>query len=124
MTRFDERENAFEAKFAHDSELQFKAEARRNKIVAHWAAGLLGKTDDEISAYVGEVIRSDMKESGSEDVVRKLAADLTGSRHRGRNRTTIRDCNARGKTSNRSGNIAKYRLIHNNCEKFDIVFGP
>jgi len=48
MTSFDERENAFEAKFAHDSELQFKAEARRNKIVAHWAAGLLGKTDDEI----------------------------------------------------------------------------
>lgn len=78
MTSFDERENAFEAKFAHDSELQFKAEARRNKIVAHWAAGLLGKTDDEISAYVGEVIRSDMEESGSEDVVRKLVADLTG----------------------------------------------
>ena len=63
MTSFDERENAFEAKFAHDSELQFKAEARRNKIVAQWAAGLLGKTNDEISAYVGEVIRSDMEES-------------------------------------------------------------
>ena len=78
MTSFDERENAFEAKFAHDSELQFKAEARRNKIVAHWAAGLLGKTGDDLGAYVSEVIRADMEESGSEDVVRKLAADLTG----------------------------------------------
>ena len=78
MTSFDERENAFEAKFAHDSELQFKAEARRNKIVAHWASGLLGKTGDDFGAYVSEVIRADMEESGSEDVVRKLAADLTG----------------------------------------------
>lgn len=78
MTSFDERENAFEAKFAHDSELQFKAEARRNKIVAHWAAELLGKTGDDFGAYVSEVIRADMEESGSEDVVRKLAADLTG----------------------------------------------
>lgn len=78
MTSFDERENAFAVKFAHDSELQFKAEARRNKIVAHWAAGLLGKTGDDLGAYVSEVIRADMEESGSEDVVRKLAADLTG----------------------------------------------
>lgn len=45
MTSFDERENAFEAKFAHDSELQFKAEARRNKIVAFcgWIAGQNGR---------------------------------------------------------------------------------
>ncbi len=78
MTSFDDRENAFEAKFAHDSELQFKAEARRNKIVAHWAGGLLGKTGDDLDAYTREVIKSDMEESGAEDVVRKLTADLTG----------------------------------------------
>lgn len=78
MTTFDDRENSFEAKFAHDSELQFKAEARRNKIVAHWAGGLLGKTGDDLIAYTREVIKSDMEESGAEDVIRKLVADLTG----------------------------------------------
>jgi hypothetical protein len=78
MTTFDERENAFEAKFAHDAEMQFRAEARRNKLVALWAAGLMGKSDDDAQAYVAEVIAADFEEAGIEDVVRKVAADLSG----------------------------------------------
>lgn len=78
MTTFDDRENAFEAKFAHDSEMQFKAEARRNKLVGLWAAGLLGKTGDEANTYAMEVVAADFEEAGSEDVVRKLAGDLAG----------------------------------------------
>ena len=78
MTSFDDRENAFEAKFAHDAEMQFKAEARRNKLVALWAAELLGKSGDAAQDYVTEVIMADMAEAGSEDVVGKLAADLAG----------------------------------------------
>jgi hypothetical protein len=77
MTTFDERENAFEAKFAHDAEMQFRAEARRNKLVALWAAGLMGKSDDDAQAYVAEVIAADFEEAGIEDVVRKVAADLS-----------------------------------------------
>ena len=76
MTTFDERENAFEAKFAHDAEMQFKAEARRNKFLALWAAGLLNKDPEDVPAYVSEVIRADMEEAGDEDVYRKLHADL------------------------------------------------
>ena len=76
MTTFDDREHAFEAKFAHDAEMQFKAEARRNKLLALWAAGLMGKTEDEAAAYVAEVIASDFEEAGIEDVVRKVAGDL------------------------------------------------
>jgi hypothetical protein len=78
MTTFDDRENAFEAKFAHDSEMQFRAEARRNKLVGLWAAELLGKTGDEAAAYAREVIESDFEEAGDEDVVRKVVADLAG----------------------------------------------
>lgn len=78
MTTFDERENAFEAKFTHDAEMQFRAEARRNKLVALWAAGLMGKSDDDAQAYVAEVIAADFEEAGIEDVVRKVAADLSG----------------------------------------------
>jgi hypothetical protein len=76
MTTFDDRENAFEAKFAHDSEMQFRAEARRNKLVGLWAAGLLGKTGDEAAAYAVEVVSADFEEAGDEDVVRKVAGDL------------------------------------------------
>jgi hypothetical protein len=78
MTTFDDRENAFESKFAHDSEMQFRAEARRNKLAGLWAAGLLGKSDDEAAAYAMEVVSADFEEAGDEDVVRKIVADLGG----------------------------------------------
>ena len=76
MTTFDDRENAFDNKFAHDAEMQFKAEARRNKLLGLWAAGLMGKTGDEANAYAVEVVKSDFEEAGDEDVYRKVAGDL------------------------------------------------
>ena len=76
MTTFDDREKAFENKFAHDGEMQFRAEARRNKLVGLWAAGLLGKSGDDATAYAMEVVNSDFEEAGVEDVVRKVAGDL------------------------------------------------
>ena len=76
MSTFDDRENAFESKFAHDAEMQFKAEARRNKLLGLWAADLLGKTGDEAAAYATEVVKSDFEEAGDEDVYRKVSGDL------------------------------------------------
>lgn len=76
MTTFDDRENAFEAKFAHDTEMQFRAEARRNKLVGLWAADLLGKSGDDAAEYALSVVSADFEEAGIEDVVRKVAADL------------------------------------------------
>ncbi len=76
MSSFDDRENAFENKYAHDTAMQFKAEARCNKLVGLWAAELMGKTGDEAAEYAKEVIKSDFEEAGNEDVVRKVAADL------------------------------------------------
>lgn len=78
MTTFDDRENAFESKYAHDEEMMFKAVARRNKLLGLWAAGLLGKTGDEASDYAKSVVLADFEEAGHEDVVRKVAADLEG----------------------------------------------
>ena len=78
MTTFDDREHAFEAKYAHDSEMQFRAEARRNKLVGLWAAELMGKAGDEAAEYAMSVVSADFEEAGIEDVVRKLAADLKG----------------------------------------------
>ncbi|MBT8459263.1 MAG: DUF1476 domain-containing protein [Boseongicola sp.] len=76
MSTFDERENAFENKFAHDAEMQFKADARRNKLLGLWAAGVMGKSDDEAAEYAKEVVRSDFEEAGHEDVYRKVSGDL------------------------------------------------
>ncbi|SIS84372.1 DUF1476 domain-containing protein [Phaeovulum vinaykumarii] len=76
MTTFDDREHAFEAKFQHDAELQFKVDARRNKLLGLWAAELMGRTGDDAAAYAAEVVASDLEEAGSEDVYRKVAGDL------------------------------------------------
>lgn len=74
MSGLSDREKAFENKFAHDQELKFKAEARRNKLLGLWAAGLMGKDDAE--AYAKEVVVADLAEAGDEDVFRKLRTDL------------------------------------------------
>ena len=76
MTTFDDRKNAFENKFAHDAEMQFKAHARSNKMLGLWAASLLGKSGAEADAYAMEVVKADFVEEGHEDVYRKLAKDL------------------------------------------------
>jgi hypothetical protein len=78
MTTFDDRENAFESKYAHDETMKFRAEARRNKLLGLWAAGLLGKSEADAQAYAKEVIASDFAEAGDEDVFRKVSADLAG----------------------------------------------
>jgi hypothetical protein len=76
MTTFDKREDAFEKKFAHDAELQFKAEARRNHLLGLWAAGLLGKSGAEAEAYATEVIAADFEKVGEEDVFAKIRGDF------------------------------------------------
>ena len=76
MTTFDDRERAFENMYAHDEEMKFKAEARRNKLVGLWAAALLGKSGDEANAYALDVVRADFEEIGHEDVVRKVMKDI------------------------------------------------
>ena len=76
MSQFDEREDAFEKKFAHDAEMQFKAEARRNKLLGLWVADLIGHSNPD--EYAKEVVKSDFEEAGDEDVFRKVSGDLNG----------------------------------------------
>lgn len=76
MTTFDEREKAFEKKFAHDEELRFRATARRNRLFGLWAAEKLGLSGDEADEYAKSVVRADFEEAGDEDVLRKVRGDL------------------------------------------------
>jgi hypothetical protein len=79
MTTFDDRERAFETKFAHDEEMRFRVIARRNKLLGHWAANLMKLSPVEAEAYAKEVVRADFEEAGDEDVIRKLLGDLTAA---------------------------------------------
>ena len=79
MTTFDNREQGFEKKFAHDEEMAFRIAARRNRLLGQWAAALMGLTSEETDSYAKSVIQADFEEAGDEDVVRKLLGDLTGA---------------------------------------------
>jgi hypothetical protein len=76
MTTFDEREKSFEKKFAMDQDLRFKAESRRNKLLAEWAGGKLGLSGQALDDYVRAVRKADLAEKGDEDVFRKVRKDF------------------------------------------------
>ena len=76
MSNMNDRERAFENKFAHDEELKFKAMARRNKLLGLWAAEKLGKSGTDAEAYAKEVVMADFEEAGDEDVFRKVRGDF------------------------------------------------
>jgi hypothetical protein len=79
MTTFDDREHAYEAKFARDEEMAFRVVARRNKLLGQWAASRMGLTPEETDAYAKSVIQAEFEDMGDEDVVRKLLGDLTAA---------------------------------------------
>ena len=79
MTQFDDRERAFETKFAHDEDMKFRITARRNRLLGEWAARQMGLTDAESESYAKDVIRADFEEAGDNDVIRKLLGDLTAA---------------------------------------------
>ena len=79
MTQFDDRERAFESKFAHDEQMNFRIVARRNRLLGEWAARKLGLSDEETASYAKEVVRADFEEAGDDDVVRKVLGDLTSA---------------------------------------------
>ena len=75
MSTFDEREKGFERKFALDSEMEFKAVARRNKLLGLWAAQKMGLEGDAAESYAKEVVKADFQEAGDDDVLRKVRGD-------------------------------------------------
>ena len=76
MDSFKDREKSFEKKFAHDEELQFKVNARRNKYLGQWVSQILSYDSEKEKEYIHSVIKADFEEAGDEDVFRKLKVDL------------------------------------------------
>ena len=79
MATFDHREKAFEKKFEHDQQLQFRTEMRRNKLIGLWAADLMDLTGAEAESYAKQVVEADFEEPGPEDVIRKIKADFAAN---------------------------------------------
>ena len=79
MSSFDDREKGFENKFQHDQQLQFKVNARRNKLLGLWAAGVMGKAGSDADAYAKEVVQADFEKPGDSDVIEKLMKDLAAA---------------------------------------------
>jgi hypothetical protein len=79
MTTFNDREKSFEKKFEKDQELQFKVNARRNKLLGLWAAGLMGKSGADAETYAKEVVVADFEKPGDSDVIAKLVKDLAAA---------------------------------------------
>jgi hypothetical protein len=79
MSQFDDRERAFEAKYARDEEMQFRITARRNRLLGEWAARQMGLSEAETESYAKDVVRSDFEEAGEHDVIRKVLGDLTAA---------------------------------------------
>ena len=79
MSQFEDRQRAFEAKFARDEEMQFRIIARRNRLLGEWAARQMGLSEAETESYAKDVVRSDFEEAGDHDVIRKVLGDLTAA---------------------------------------------
>ena len=76
MSTFEDRKKSFEKKFAHDEELKFKVDARKNKYIAQWVSKILGYDEEKEKFYIQSVIKADFQEAGDEDVFRKIKVDL------------------------------------------------
>jgi hypothetical protein len=79
MSQFEDRQRAFETKFAHDVEMKFRIVARRNRLLGEWAARQMNLTEAEAESYAKDVVRSDFEEAGDHDVIRKVVGDLTAA---------------------------------------------
>ena len=78
MNNFNDREKAFEKKFANDQEAEFKISAKRNKLLGTWVASILNLNEEQKKNYITDVIKSDFQEAGDEDVFKKIKKDLEG----------------------------------------------
>lgn len=79
MTTFDDREKGFEAKYALDQDQEFRAQARRNRLLGLWAAEKMGLSAESAEEYAKAVVRADFEQPGDEDVFRKLDQDFRGA---------------------------------------------
>ncbi len=76
MSTFDKREETFEKTFVHEEELQFRAEARRNKLLGLWAAEKLGKTPEQALVYANELVAAETAAHASQVVLERVLKDF------------------------------------------------
>lgn len=79
MTDPGNKEGSAQAQILMDADAAFRVSARRNRLLAHWAAEQMELTPEETAAYSKAVIQSDFEGAGDEDVIRKVLGDLVAA---------------------------------------------
>lgn len=87
MTNFTDREQAFENKFGHDEQTEFKIITRAAHLFGLWAAEQLGLKGAEAQAYVDKCVDAEMVKDGHAALLAKTEKDFKAksvahSRHR------------------------------------------
>ena len=73
---FDDREKGLESRWAHDEDLRFRAIARRNRLLAEWAAEAIGLREAEVKGYVAAILEMELRGAHDDDLVRKVREDF------------------------------------------------
>jgi hypothetical protein len=76
MSEFDNREEAFEKRFAVDEEIAFKTLARRNKLLGLWLAQLLGRSGADADSYAGALVAAQVGISDADALFNKIQTEL------------------------------------------------
>ena len=79
MTGPEHRDDNPQSQILMDADVAFRVSARRNRLLAHWAAEQMELTPEESDAYSKAVIQSDFEGAGDEDVIRKVLGDLVAA---------------------------------------------
>ena len=76
---FSEREQGFEAKYAHDQEAMFRMHARRDHLFGVWAAGQLGYTPGAAEDYAAALVADDVHPAQPDAILARVRRDLRGT---------------------------------------------
>lgn len=76
MTDMNDRQKAFETKYAMDQELMFKVEARTVKLFGLWLADRMGMDEKDAKAFATALVSANLDEPGFEDVKRAARPKL------------------------------------------------
>lgn len=77
-TMFDEREQAFERRFAHEEDVRFHVRARRNRLLAAWACERMRLTGAAAETYIRAIGEAGVV-AADEELVARVHADLAAA---------------------------------------------
>jgi hypothetical protein len=79
MTTFDDAKGPSKRSSSETRTCNSEVNARRNKLLGLWAAGVMDKSGADAEGYAKEVVLADFEKPGDDNIVQKLVKDLAAS---------------------------------------------